>query len=397
MFGYFFSDPKTVALLNLNRKLRELFGSERCLSQFRQNLETSGAVLSGSFLVQAILGEWWTGSDLDIFLPLEYLSTDAVTPTSPLSRWLDQNYSPGVPVDVEKCEYSGCQETVHNNLQIRKIFEHGSVNQMKVQVIYVDLPREQLKEYIDRTFDFVLCKNTYRILDGDEQLEIKDIGQVTGRMIGLDPDRKQGVNLVRIGKRAKKYIERGFRLGEELAKDLVLLDRRQREVSLADVDPSKVTVWPVAPSHEGVVQRCQVLYEGEPLVLVIDATCVYPPGAMPCEFQRKDVPNNRAKFCLDEKQFSQLKELGDRLGALLRETESYKKYEQRRSHPYYNEALDKYDGDGQPRRERWIKVKMDETPGEDVFRPEQPCTVKVRPLLFLSSISCGMSLRYAAP
>lgn len=63
---------KTVLCRKLNSRLCEIFGKD--FEQFKKLLAKNNGVISGSFILQCILGVMWIGSDIDIYVPIKDLT-----------------------------------------------------------------------------------------------------------------------------------------------------------------------------------------------------------------------------------------------------------------------------------------------------------------------------------
>lgn len=228
MFHYFFptKDITTTALTNVNSKFLEIFKTVEKVKTFKRKFEESGGIISGSFLVQSILNAWWQDSDIDIFLPYEYLTTDKMDATSSLSKWLESEFGKATSLkyttdhsnyttDPSNCGYTGNCEVNTNtntntnniNLNIKRIYEHKLVD-FKLQIIYVDVERQKLGKYIHDMFDFRFLKNLYYVENDIEQLDIKSIDEVTNKIIHSEIVYH---NTIKLAQRVQKYVQRGFK------------------------------------------------------------------------------------------------------------------------------------------------------------------------------------------
>lgn len=71
-------DTLTESLLNqINKRLYYIFGDN--LSIFKEEMKNNNAVISGSFIIQCILGEYWKDSDIDIYIPRYYADNHNLT------------------------------------------------------------------------------------------------------------------------------------------------------------------------------------------------------------------------------------------------------------------------------------------------------------------------------
>ena len=60
-------DIKSLIIKKINSRLFEIFGDK--LSDFKESLASTGAIIFGSFVLQCILGEEW--SNIDIYVPIK--------------------------------------------------------------------------------------------------------------------------------------------------------------------------------------------------------------------------------------------------------------------------------------------------------------------------------------
>src|SRR5438128_2481895 len=58
---------KLVIIKEINRRLTIIFGDK--LAGFKNVMRDTCSMISGSFILQCILGEYWDKSDIDIFVP----------------------------------------------------------------------------------------------------------------------------------------------------------------------------------------------------------------------------------------------------------------------------------------------------------------------------------------
>ena len=230
----------------INRRLRQFMTQEE-LVEFKNAMKETNAIISGSFLLQCALQETWEGSDIDIFIPLvdnelsqttrevyyteiekflyrkkdcrydkHYAAERYKSDIGAAIHWV-KNYSvfPGKtferidfnPIDretmteEEKNKYYDARDAAKDKW--RKDVEKNQ-SQYKLQIILVDVKKEDIYRYIKHSFDFGILKNAFY---GDDKLEFMNIEQVLmkytyyqipGKRVGNTPTR------------AKKYSERGI-------------------------------------------------------------------------------------------------------------------------------------------------------------------------------------------
>ena len=80
---YFYKqfDIKSLIIKEINSRLFEIFKNK--LSDFKKSLVSTGAMISGSFILQCILNEKWRKYDIDIYLPIKNNGTINYNEPSP--------------------------------------------------------------------------------------------------------------------------------------------------------------------------------------------------------------------------------------------------------------------------------------------------------------------------
>lgn len=162
-------------------RLQNIFGDK--VNYFKELLISLNAIISGSFIIQCILGEIWIDSDVDIFLPN--------TENTELGRFL-LNIKCVTNYDEYDVEYLLFCDAVNYKMESGKCIQ------------LIRLYENNVKKYIDKTFDFDICKNIYN----GESIQIKDIYNITHKIIDL----KDVIIKDKIGERREKYHKRGFNI-----------------------------------------------------------------------------------------------------------------------------------------------------------------------------------------
>lgn len=188
---------------------------------FRKAMIKTKAVLSGSFILQIMLWEPWSDSDIDIFLPNKEL-VDGYWPAftdlhAELYTRAEQNPASKYMGRCGTSSDGAYDETLGKNAFTR-IYEYrvtDSVNkQIKFQVMDLNLDknRKAVIAFIKDNFDFDFCKNVFYYEKDGFHLDV---------VAPLDIVHKRSVFAYRNNKksslkRCEKYIDRGFKFEDEL-------------------------------------------------------------------------------------------------------------------------------------------------------------------------------------
>lgn len=182
---------KEVAIQSINRKLCRVFGDS-----FQSLLENAGAVVSGSLILQCLLGEEWNGSDIDIFRPT---TSNMIGAETIIDRYL--------------CQQKHSQKQVITSYNMNRkhgncVIEHRLADGTRVQVIQFESSDkkldfvEQSKNFIIHDFDFDVCMNLYAIRDTQEILYCHTLTGIIHKVIQCH--REPSVY------RLHKYHQRGY-------------------------------------------------------------------------------------------------------------------------------------------------------------------------------------------
>jgi len=162
-------------------RLQNIFGDK--VNHFKELLISLNAIISGSFIIQCILGEIWIRSDVDIFIPKT--------------------------VDLKLDEFLlniGCIQK-YDNYNVKYLLFCEAVNyKMKSgqHIQLIKLHENNVKQYMNKTFDFDICKNIYN----GKSVQINNMYNITHKIIDL----KDVIMTDNIGERLEKYHQRGFNI-----------------------------------------------------------------------------------------------------------------------------------------------------------------------------------------
>lgn len=213
--------------------------------QFRKAMISSNAVLSGSFILQAILNERWYKdqiknilSDVDIFI---LVNKDKIKNWNGWKRTKEvtfcyDNYQLGY-TELHKFLYKKQVRNERMEENQRKYFlKYGHISNMyrpsnfvthsfynndfgenvvlrinkypikkyKFEVVEIDKEKySTFEEFMEDTVDFDVCKNFFRYTDGDNfEIKISNLQHIV--------DKKLHIIRKRSPERLEKYINRGF-------------------------------------------------------------------------------------------------------------------------------------------------------------------------------------------
>jgi len=250
-------DIKRAAIKEINHRLLLIFTDK--LIDFKKLLQSSCAVISGSFIMQCLLGEHWHDSDIDIFIPTkgvdlathygnEYTDIETMLYNMKLPR-IDESehvYTHKPPsvnnvrtyASIQDVRYTTDYHTTMSYSESIKLFsflniamkqgeynvdylircdkayeQHIYGNKMrKIQIIQVDVEPtfKNMVDYIQSSFDFDLCKNIYAI-NTQEILTIGQLNHVMNKKTSIDMDNLDH----RSKERRVRYETRGFQFNPD--------------------------------------------------------------------------------------------------------------------------------------------------------------------------------------
>jgi predicted nucleotidyltransferase len=193
-------DIHNAIIKQVHIKLKEILRGQYEL--FIKYITVNDIAISGSFIMQCILGEDWEESDIDLYLFDEE----------------NDNYFDVMGIDKEVLTYEQKKEIMDsygNFIDIRKIINR-KIYDKKIQAIYVPTQtRNEFKSFVLDNFDLNICKNIFQIVDGKEMVYVHDLTGLINRREVVDGnymrDKKKG--------RIEKYKSRGFDISGELTID----------------------------------------------------------------------------------------------------------------------------------------------------------------------------------
>lgn len=223
------------AAAKVEARLVALLGGARQYGEFCRALQTSGAVISGSFVLQCLIDATWAGSDIDVFVPVQpnaalHPSAYTAWTTSHLDTWLCANgatmWKKGKVVHAFYDQFTHKQHTL---TYIRNYAFRGA----HVQMIYTTrATTADVCALVVQDFDFSILKNCFFVdADGVAQCTVYSAGDIERRQCRFETHRNVRSSLAR----RIKYTERGFKFTERDARiwlpQLVAADRYLHEFS----------------------------------------------------------------------------------------------------------------------------------------------------------------------
>lgn len=179
----------------------------------RNALQESGGVLTGSFVLQCIIGESWPDSDIDVFIPV---NPGFVTPynsqTSPLDNWL---YSQGAVLkDSIRPTFTSAGRYVDllvgtEEKKLAAIRDYAFCNKTFQLIHMTRTTSEAVCDFVCTDFDFSIVKNTFYIdKSGQPHWSVSDWNGIGARRCAFTVNQNIRSSLWR----RHKYQERGFEI-----------------------------------------------------------------------------------------------------------------------------------------------------------------------------------------
>lgn len=209
---------------NVARKLREMYGDD--YDELIQTIEKYKMRMSGSFLVQCALNDYWD-SDIDLYT-LQPVDAQIFSWAHPVNVFSNNSERRSPYVQI---------------LDIRRITNYvsddpDSFHKRVLQLIILD-PNARCKSVsscIRSTFDFDVCRNVYKIKNGEASLKIGNLHGLMNREIRV------GNGLGRNNThRHDKYTQRGFKIQPIVTTDYIKYINCVFPIITCDVDDKNKT------------------------------------------------------------------------------------------------------------------------------------------------------------
>jgi hypothetical protein len=188
---------KSVIISNIHKRLKVVLNEH--YDYMIRHIVLNKVIISGSFIIQCILDEYWEDSDIDLY--------------SPHNNSASYNF---LDVFGEKINLYEHNDAYANVLPIHTIINNKLSNGQKLQHIYMkesfnsndilDDSTKIFKSHMIGNFDLDICKNMFTIINGKQKLYIHNLNKIIMKKEFAtnfgQPDKAM--------KRIKKYNLRGF-------------------------------------------------------------------------------------------------------------------------------------------------------------------------------------------
>ncbi len=179
----------------IDKILVNIFDNVDDVNEFKNTMTQMNAVISGSFIIQKILGETYKDSDIDIYLPVKQ------------EHKMDDFFD----YKIERVGYLNVNAYKSFNRSLMEIVKDYEKNGYKIQLIYINSDNniDSVCEFVKNDFDFDICKNMcyYNKENcGKCTLIVHDINQILKKQTEFKTSAKVGKSI----DRCYKYQKRGF-------------------------------------------------------------------------------------------------------------------------------------------------------------------------------------------
>lgn len=243
----------TEYIIKFEKRLKSIFSEET--DTFKSLLNETGAVVSGSIIVQAILGEEWKSSDIDIYIPATDEQSPHGNPTSKIDEWLLNKLGWKMSNYMAINLYGDTMSRGQDITWIRN-FNSNNLAIPRVQLIHTRLKSNELTEYINTNFDFVICKNVYSVNADSALLFINNVSAIVKKQFSFE----FAGNIFGSLERAKKYIDRGFKITFDSLKILDEILAFQENQRYLDDSKKKSNIYVRICKKDISLYDCRVFY-----------------------------------------------------------------------------------------------------------------------------------------
>uniref|UniRef100_A0A6C0CB15 Uncharacterized protein n=1 Tax=viral metagenome TaxID=1070528 RepID=A0A6C0CB15_9ZZZZ len=179
------SHIKLTTINEINRRLFEMFEDD--FDSFKKAMRESDATISGSFIVQCILGEKWS-NNVNIYVSSKIYGEFIMQTKQETINILEYMR--------EKYELSKNSRKEYDKQIIGVSYVNGK------QIRFINIQNEKIESYMKREFDFNICKNSYV----NNNVKIYQINEIFTRHTNFAPK----YDLIKNMNRYIKYHKRGF-------------------------------------------------------------------------------------------------------------------------------------------------------------------------------------------
>jgi len=200
---------------NIDNWFKNYFGKD--YDEFRSIMVKCGGVLSGSFVIQMILGENWPESDIDIFFPMKDFDR-STNHFHDMETFLYKNST--IYENEEEGKAPSIRYVDTFDHKINAIHEYevkhqpNQMNFKKFQVVGLDLSYSgAIAHLLSKYIDIDICKNFFSYTQNDYNLTIVHLSSLINKRIIMKNMHIENVDARMICsglKRYMKYKNRGF-------------------------------------------------------------------------------------------------------------------------------------------------------------------------------------------
>lgn len=191
---------QTIIIERLNIKMKDILGD--AWDKVKLELEKVGGVISGSIIIQTILGENWE-TDVDIMLDNTKLTHTQIKHKQ-ISNFDDFLYQ---TLDLKWANYDSMHTYERGQEEIVSVRCYDlKTCKTKVQTVIFKVEDKTMDQFVFSHSDFDICRNVYGIKDGIEYVKVCSMDQIVNRRtrfaLGKHVSNSMG--------RHHKYVSRGF-------------------------------------------------------------------------------------------------------------------------------------------------------------------------------------------
>lgn len=193
-------------------RLEKIFGDR--LSDLKKLMQKLMCIISGSFVLQCMLDEEWKGSDIDFYV---LIRGNKITKTSSeyyKSKLDDFMYKTMKFDGSARDTYDGHidQNKMKWVRNYDKMIETKKRLRTTVQIIGIDADKsyESMYHFVNKTFDFKICKNMYYYDNGDH-IRARDFVEVFSKTTEFAVSRGRKRDVRSSIDRRDKYISHGIK------------------------------------------------------------------------------------------------------------------------------------------------------------------------------------------
>lgn len=191
----------------INNRLLGIFGTK--LNDFKSLLQRTGSFISGSFIIQCLLDEYWTNSDIDIYVPM--LDNEVYYPSNMYMKtdvdnfmYYDMGFD-GIYDGFELGAYRDKGTKINDCLKYVRNYITNKNYKIQIIGLNIDKSLSEMKQFVNETFDFPICKNIY-YNDVKEYIVLNNVYHMVNKETVFQTGKIMSLTI----KRYYKYKRNGF-------------------------------------------------------------------------------------------------------------------------------------------------------------------------------------------